>query len=156
MTRRRRRHHLGQGLTEFALVLPLFLVLVFGIVDAGRLIYTYNTIANAARGGARVAIVNQATTGATTCDTTDPTAWATGCAVSMAVNVGLTTTDVVVTYRDPTDTADCTVRSIGCLAVVTVTGLYTPLTPVIGAIIGPITLTSTTKIPIERVCTSSC
>ena len=53
----------GQALVEFALVLPILLLLIFGIIDAGRLIYTYNTVSNAARNGARVAIVNQSTAG---------------------------------------------------------------------------------------------
>jgi len=32
----------GQGLVEFALVLPIFLMLVFGIIEAARLIMTYS------------------------------------------------------------------------------------------------------------------
>ena len=130
------------------------MLLVFGIIDAGRLIFTYNTIANAARSGARVAIVNQSTSGANTCDTTSASAWPSGCAVSTGVGITITSTDVAVTYRDPTDTAACASPSIGCLAVVTVTGRFQPLTPVIAQIIGPMTLTSTTKIPIERVCSN--
>ena len=52
-----------QSLVEFALILPIFLLLIMGIVDAGRLIYTFNTVSNAARKGARIAIVNQSTAG---------------------------------------------------------------------------------------------
>ena len=98
------RRERGQSLVEFALVLPVLLLFIFGIVDAGRLIYTYNTVSNAARDGARVAIVNQSTSGTDTCDTTSPTAWPTGCAVSGAIGLGLSASDVDVDYRDPTDT----------------------------------------------------
>ncbi len=47
----------GQELVEFALVLPLLLVLVFGIVDFSVAVFDYNTVANAAREGARAAIL---------------------------------------------------------------------------------------------------
>jgi Flp pilus assembly protein TadG len=162
----RRRHHpglhavigverKGQALVEFALVLPLLLLLIFGIVDAGRLIFVYNTISNSARDGARVAIVNQSTSGTDTCDTTAATAYPVGCAISAGTSLGLTASDVSVTYNDYTDAAPCPgPMSIGCIAVVDVTGRFQPLTPVIGQIIGPITLSSTTKIPIERVCSN--
>lgn len=139
---------------EFALVLPILLLLIFGIVDAGRLIFTYNTVANAARDGARVAIVNQSTAGTDTCDTTSATAWPTGCAIASGLNLGLTPADVSVTYRDATDTVSCPSLSIGCIAVVSVTGTFQPLTPVIGQLIGQVSLSSTTKMPVERVCTN--
>jgi hypothetical protein len=42
---------------EFALVLPLFLILFFGIIDAGRFVWEYNEAEKAAQIGARVAIV---------------------------------------------------------------------------------------------------
>ena len=56
MRRGRRR---GQALVEFALVLPVLLVILLGTVDAGRLIFAYNSVSNAAREGGRTAIVNQ-------------------------------------------------------------------------------------------------
>ena len=155
MIRRSRAHRRrGQALVEFALVIPIFLLIVFGIIDAGRLIFTYNTVSNAARNAARVAIVNQSTTGTNTCDTTSPTAWSVGCGVSSGVGVAIAPTDVVVTYRNPTDTGACTPASIGCIAVVTVTGKWQAMTPIIGQIIGPTSVSSTSKIPIERVCTN--
>ena len=58
---RRRRRQRGQGLTEFALVIPIFLLLVVALFDLGRAVFAYNTLTNAAREGARIAIVNQYT-----------------------------------------------------------------------------------------------
>lgn len=144
----------GQALVEFALVLPLLLLLIFGVVDAGRLIFAYNTVSNAARNGARVAIVNQSIAGTDTCDTTSATAWSTGCAVSSGVSLGLVPADISVTYRDATDTTACSAMTFGCLAVVTVTSHFQAITPVIGQLIGPVDVASTTKIPIERVCSN--
>jgi len=42
---------------EFALVLPLLLLLLFGIIDVGRWIWTYNEAEKATQMGARFAIV---------------------------------------------------------------------------------------------------
>lgn len=47
---RRRR---GQALVELALVLPVLLLILFGIVEFGRIFHAYLVIANAARVGAR-------------------------------------------------------------------------------------------------------
>jgi len=51
----------GAEVVEFALVLPLFLFLAAGIIDMGFLFNNYQTLTNAAREGARVAIVPGAT-----------------------------------------------------------------------------------------------
>lgn len=48
----------GQALVEFALVAPIFFLLLFGIVEGGRFVFYYQTLANATREGARFAIVN--------------------------------------------------------------------------------------------------
>jgi len=42
---------------EFALVLPLVLVFIFGIIDAGRFMWAYNRAEKATQVGARVAVV---------------------------------------------------------------------------------------------------
>lgn len=47
----------GDGLVEFALVLPVLLLLIFGILDGGRAVYAYHVVANSAREGARYASV---------------------------------------------------------------------------------------------------
>lgn len=56
MTAGRRRsgwRSVGQSLVEFALVLPVFVMLLFGIIDFGRWVYTANAINNGTREGAR-------------------------------------------------------------------------------------------------------
>lgn len=49
---------LGQSLVEFALVMPLLLVIVLGVADLGRAYYYTSAIANAARVGAAYAAAN--------------------------------------------------------------------------------------------------
>lgn len=48
----------GQGLVEFAFVLPVFLLMLFAIIDIGRVVWASDALANAAREGARYAIVH--------------------------------------------------------------------------------------------------
>jgi len=57
-------------LAEFMLILPVLLLLTFGIVEGGRLIWAYNTVSHAAREGARYAIVHGSEYDATTNQTT--------------------------------------------------------------------------------------
>jgi Flp pilus assembly protein TadG len=47
----------AQAMVEFALLAPLFFILLFGLVDFGRAIYFYNSIAHGAREAARYAVV---------------------------------------------------------------------------------------------------
>lgn len=54
---RRREAERGQSLVEFALVVPMFLLLLFGLIDAGRLVFANNTVSQAAREAVRVAHV---------------------------------------------------------------------------------------------------
>lgn len=46
----------SQALIEFALISPVLLLLLFGIVDIGRAVFYYDTIGHAAREGARTAV----------------------------------------------------------------------------------------------------
>lgn len=55
--RRRFRDERGQELIEFALVLPLLLLIVLGILDFGFLFQRYEVVTNAAREGARVRVL---------------------------------------------------------------------------------------------------
>jgi Flp pilus assembly protein TadG len=47
----------GQSMVEFALTLPLLLLMLMGMLDLGRGLYAYSVVANAAREGARAGIV---------------------------------------------------------------------------------------------------
>jgi hypothetical protein len=51
----RRSLRRGQSLAEFALVLPVFLLILFGLLDLGALVFSDNVMSQAAREGARVA-----------------------------------------------------------------------------------------------------
>lgn len=53
----RRERRRGQGLVEFALVIPVFILVLFGLIDLGRYVYMNSTLSQAAREGARVASV---------------------------------------------------------------------------------------------------
>jgi Flp pilus assembly protein TadG len=48
----------GQELVEFAIVLPLLLLVAFGVLDLGRIFHSAITITNAAREGARYAMTH--------------------------------------------------------------------------------------------------
>ena len=56
--RRRSRRSRGQALVEFALVAPVFVLILLVIVEGGRFILFYQTLSNATREGARYAIVH--------------------------------------------------------------------------------------------------
>ncbi len=137
-TRRRER---GQGLVEFALIFPLFILLLLVVFDFGRAVYAHHTIANAARSAARVAIVDQSA------DRVEASA--------IAQTVGLNPDDISVDLTALTSScAPPLTLKIGCETEVTVSYDYSPLTPVVGAIFGPMTLSATTRFPIERVYSS--
>ena len=141
--------------------MPVFVLLLFGLLDVGRAVYAYTTIANAARDGARVAAVNQLDyTAGTSCNENMPIenvtspAWsARPCAAAAAVSLGVLPTDVTIEYAPPAGTTlTCSpTLHVGCLATVTVAYTWTALTPVIGRFIGPITMTSTSQMPIQNV-----
>ncbi len=47
----------GAAMVEFALIALLFFIILFGIIEFGRAFFTYNTLVEATRRGARVAAV---------------------------------------------------------------------------------------------------
>jgi Flp pilus assembly protein TadG len=135
----------GQALTEFALVLPILLLILFGSFDFSRAIYAYNTISDAARTGARLAIVNQ------NCGQIQ------GEAVNQGLALGLTTADVQVDFITSGVSAPCTGSNVavGVIAQVSVTYTYSAVTPILSNIVGTIPLLSTTQIPVEYPCAGS-
>src|SRR5262245_45938602 len=56
----RRQSGSGQALIEFALVLPLLLLLIINVVNFGGLLYAWVTVANATRAGAQKLLMGTA------------------------------------------------------------------------------------------------
>lgn len=143
----------GQTLAEFALVLPIFLLVVFGLFDVGRAVFTYNSLTNAAREAARLAVVNQ-----------DEALVATRAQASaIGVGIDVSDPDLVNFYRkgpdddvednEPCDNSDVENEiSVGCVAVVRPKTEWRAITPVIGSLLGPIALEARSELPVEFVC----
>ncbi|HLC02865.1 MAG TPA: TadE/TadG family type IV pilus assembly protein [Anaerolineales bacterium] len=53
-----RQRQRGQELVEYALALPIFLLLIMSILDLGRGVYCYSAIFNSVREGARYGIIH--------------------------------------------------------------------------------------------------
>jgi Flp pilus assembly protein TadG len=129
----------GQAMAEFAIVLPILLLILIAIFDVGRLVFAYNDITNAARNGARVAIVDQGGTNARD-------------AAINGAGLGLPNSAVVVTYLKSDLSGACPVPyELGCVAKVAVSYQWQAITPLIGNLIGPLTVTTDTTLPIERI-----
>ena len=144
----RHRRATGQSLVELALVLPVIVLLFMAIFDFGRAIFAYNTVSNAARDGARVAIVDQRSTSGVSN--------AAKAAADQATSLGLNPSDsnqVRVQYLTDDLSGPCDPswgEWVGCVAEVRVQYAYTAVTPIIGQIVGPITIGSTTSLLVEK------
>ena len=124
-------------------------MILFIVVDFGRAVFAYSTAAQAARDGSRMAMVEQRKV------TVDLAA------IRGAPTLGLTATNVDVcdktsgtALRDCNSGGDIVRRSRSdVLAIVVVRAPFSPITPVVGNVVGPITLHASTSIqPIEYVC----
>ena len=120
-TRRRPRTR-GQALVEFAFVLPIFVLVLSGILDFGFMLFARMTVINAAREGARAAV--------TASDPTTIPSVATGAAQAVAsgigaASLGVTATCVaIVTTPGPCTFATTTGSKTGDAVSVTVTYTY--------------------------------
>ncbi len=56
--RKKQKREDGQAMVEFALILPIFLLILCGIIDFGWLFYNQLSLNNACREGARYAVVH--------------------------------------------------------------------------------------------------
>ena len=143
-----RRPRRGQTLVEFALILPIFILVLVGIFDFGRAVYDYNVISNAAREAIRVAIVDQNTAKITN----TAVQHSTGIATAANISVSFVDTSTSTTYNRCSDALNgC---HLGWQVVVTVTYDYHAATPIIGNLVGVIHMKSTSKQAIESVFTS--
>lgn len=151
---RGRQRSRGQALVEMAFVLPVFLVLFMGVVDLGGSVFAYNSITNAAREGARLAVVNQDTT-KITLRAKQQSAIAQTPTVTIAFYQAATDGTPDITKTCPTGASSYI--AVGCLAVVTFTGTYHPITPIIGNILfkNGVTFTAKSIQSVEYSCPNS-
>ncbi|WP_066314429.1 TadE/TadG family type IV pilus assembly protein [Bacillus sp. FJAT-29814] len=119
----------GQSMVEFALILPLLILMLFGIIDFGRIFHAYLTIDHAGREAARAASIGKDDT------------FIKQKAVDNGVSISLKGTNVAIS---PTGT-----KKSGDNVTITITYPINFLTPVIGNVVGPITLKDTTVMRVE-------
>lgn len=123
----------GASLVEFAMVLPLLIILIFGIIEASWAFAQHNDIRHGAREGARLAAVDYGTVpqvGQEVCDRMD--------LVYPASNPEVTLTP---------QGAD---GNIGGLGQITVQGNLNTLTGLLDVFFGGIQLTSTVEFRLEQ------
>ena len=156
MTIRRKRRDRGQTLVEFALVFPIFLLVLFAILDIGRYVFVNNSINQAAREGARYGSVEQ---WYYTCPASVPVAskdlFTCTAATTKERLVGAAVDNPTVTCSDgagvPKLATECGTADI--LKVVVTTGTTTNkfrfFTPVIGQIFSPPTIVGTAQVAIQ-------
>jgi Flp pilus assembly protein TadG len=119
----------GQSVVEFALVLPLLIVMLFAIVDISRVFHASLTLDHAGREAARAASVHQEA------DEVRQTAVENASSISLA--------PASVSINPPSD------RVTGDNVEVTIKYNVSFLTPLIENITGPIELSNTTVMRIE-------
>ncbi len=141
---RRARDRRGQTLVEFALILPIFLLVLMGILDLGRAVYYSSTLSNAAREAARQGIVDQ------TCANVITTAEERSVGMPSATVTAWWTTTAGVSKR--TCSPEAGAADIGDLARVTVEYDFNAATPVIGNVLGTIHLQGESVFPVEATC----
>ncbi len=151
MSMHRRKDRRGQSLVEFGLILPIFLLLVFGIVDLGRAVFAYSTLNSAAREAARLAVVDQV-----------PSHIADE-AVKQAYALDVDAADVTLDWRSAfnPDTPNSCAAFVGqndvvtCTLFITVNYDFNAATPIIGNIVGTIEMAGESKMIAEFACPNS-
>lgn len=153
---RRTRRRSGQALTEFALVLPVMIILLLIAVDFGRLFFSYVEINNASREAASFA-------GANFWSGTPPSDSAITAVAAQETNVqgqggegALTVTVVCFNPASPSISIDCVTlgpggAGIGNQVRVTATESFGFLTPLISDFFGGFSLSASSTAPILNV-----
>jgi Flp pilus assembly protein TadG len=88
----------AQSLVEFALVLPIFLLLLFGIIEMARLVFFYSSVYTASREAARYGAGSGLITSSTTVHYYEDCTGIKARAVNVGKLVGLAASDVTITY----------------------------------------------------------
>ena len=109
----------GAAMVEFAIVAVVFFSLLLGIMDFGRMLFTWNAAAEATRWGARIAVV---------CDKLDPDQVRDR---MKRILPQLTDANIVINYYDPPGSINNACTKSTCKAVeVSLTGFaFDPISP---------------------------
>jgi Flp pilus assembly protein TadG len=140
----------AQGMVEFALVLPILLLLMFGIIEFGRLLFMYVSVSSAsreaARYGAAVGDVGGGTLRYQDCD------GIVAAASRVGVLAGISAADVVIQYDDGASIKANSCEEVqdvygspiylGDRIVVTVTRFFQPIVPLVNIPAVPISATT--------------
>jgi Flp pilus assembly protein TadG len=142
-TARRSNRSQGQSLAEFALVLPIFFLLVFGVIDAGRAIFAFNQMSQASRNVARVASVTCFRT-TSTCDASTA-----GSPIAVALSAQAAGQQGAVTWSvtcvDPATDTTATTCALGDLVRVRASSQFQLFTPFVAQAFGPVNVQSTSE-----------
>ncbi len=155
----RRRDQRGVVAVEFALVMPILLLLVFGIIEFGYMLNRDTIVNNSSRDGAREASVAGSWTSICNMVKTEMSAQGIPVPVSCITATAAATypTAIRISCKKPDDTA-CnatsanwsTVAVSGSTAIVNVSYDHTLITPFISAVIGDVvTLNQNTQMRVE-------
>jgi hypothetical protein len=123
----------AQGMVEFALILPILLLLMVGIIEFGRMLFFYSSVTSASREGARYGSAVGEVGGVSRYEDCGGIRDA---ALRAGVFAGIEESDIAIQYDDGVTLKDasCPPSSTVNLAdrvVVTVTGNFEPITPFI-------------------------
>lgn len=139
----------GQSLVEFMIVIPIFLVLVVGIIELGYFLATLSAVSSGAQEGARYASVSGGSSGET--PYLDCTGTRSAVSDGAGALIDLEESDIHITYDSGQQAApigDCGAVGAseidsGDRLVVTVTTNYIPVTGLLEPLVEPFPLTFT-------------
>jgi hypothetical protein len=157
----------GQSLVEFSLILPLFLLAIFGLIDGARLVYFNSTLSQAVREAARTGAVEAywlgstqaacGTTGGPICPGTfatfkDHVVTAANRMMTPFANVASTSVSISCGATAPSGSwtgQSCSTRTPGALISVRIVQTFQPVTPVLAQIVGSLPLSGATTMVIN-------
>lgn len=143
---RRRDDERGQAMVEFALAVPIFLMLIFGLIDFSRVVYADNAVSQAAQDASRWGSVQSRSSSEA----------GRAAVVEHALSA-------MVAVPEPTITVECqkmtSLPNMPCMTgdalVVTVTSEITMATPIIASLMeaigaNPITVSATSQVLVNN------
>jgi len=99
--RRLLKRQRAQSLVELAFVLPVLMLLVFGIIDFGMGLHSWIVLTNSSREGARLAVVHAPSDGSIDCSPLPAAGSIERKVCDTAVNLKATNVTITVTNADP-------------------------------------------------------